>query len=306
MSDMPFRDAATEEAILDGTLLAVSGIGDLHPGLIRAMQEGEATYDVVRIIRGVPVFWEDHLMRMDESVKKTANRDLQQIFGKEIYSRLRGMATQVAGMQPGAWNPGGDAGAGHCNVKFIITADPAHLMAYVSQSYYPSVQEAEEGLPVDLFLHDRSIPSVKKLDLVYKQAVQERMQQLQVFELLLVNRDGYITEGSRSNVFFLLEDRIITSPLYAVLPGITRRYVLEACRNAGVKVEEKLLHRQGLGRAEAAFLSGTSIKVQPISRIGEIILPSGQHPVVRRIRQEYDRLLQNYIEAWEQAGSTGG
>ena len=47
-----------------------------------------------------------------------------------------------------------------------------------------------------------------------------------LYEVLLVNRDGVITEGSRSNVFFIKSGEVYTPPTDAVLPGVTRTMII--------------------------------------------------------------------------------
>ena len=114
--------------------------------------------------------------------------------------------------------------------------------------------------------------------------------------MLLVNDRGMITEGSKSNAFFVKNNAIYTAPGDAVLKGITRKYVFEACNNAGFDVKEQFIAADELKDISGAFLSGTSIKVLPISTIDGRTYNSSANPVVSAVRREYDKLLEKYIE----------
>ncbi|MDF2524282.1 MAG: hypothetical protein K0R31_1923 [Clostridiales bacterium] len=64
---------------------------------------------------------------------------------------------------------------------------------------------------------------------------------------------------------------------------------------AEVEVIESLMDAEDIKNIEGAFLSGTSIKVLPISKIGNLEYASGSHPVIVKIRDEYDKLIAGYI-----------
>ena len=82
-----------------------------------------------------------------------------------------------------------------------------------------------------------------------------------VYEVLLVNRESKVTEGSRSNLFFIREGVVRTAPDSEVLPGITRQKVLELISEEGFRLDIRSLALEELPSAEAAFLTGTSPKV---------------------------------------------
>ena len=81
-----------------------------------------------------------------------------------------------------------------------------------------------------------------------------------------------------------------------MLKGITRKYVFEACRNAGFDVGEEFVRADEIDEIEGCFLSGTSIKVLPVRSIDDIVLNSADNPVISDIRQEYDKILGEYID----------
>lgn len=262
----------------------------IHNGAIKSASEpvysdstsGRSAYEVIRIIDGVPLFFEDHFERMENTFKaigKTLELTRDQL-ADNIKRLLSANGTKV------------------CNVKLVVsdTEEGQQQVAYLSKSYYPSEAEADRGVKTGLIRIERKNPNAKILNKSYKDAVNEKMAEGGFFEVLLVNEQEKITEGSKSNAFFVKNGSIYTAPGASVLKGITRKYVFEACSNAGYAVKEQFVGAEELKNIDGAFLSGTSIKVLPIRTIDDIFLDSSANPVISSVRREYDKLLEKYIE----------
>ncbi len=244
---------------------------------------GKAAYEVIRIINGVPLFFEDHYERMRGSLESIGLLfELNATVIKESIVKLLTVNE-----------------SDNCNVKIVMYGDEASgqlvQLFYISKSHYPTKGEADMGVKTGLFQIERNNPNAKVLNQNYKNAVSAKMQEGGYFELLLVDSNGRITEGSKSNAFFIKDNSIITAPGEFVLRGITRQYVFAACKNAGFEVTEQFVEVGELQEIDAAFLSGTSIKVLPIKTIDHIELNSSANPVVDAVRYEYDKLLEKYL-----------
>ncbi|WHH58524.1 aminotransferase class IV [Petroclostridium sp. X23] len=239
-------------------------------------------YEVIRIIEKVPLFLEEHYLRLKKSF------DLLEMDLNISYEKLREQihvlveANQLI----------------NCNVKVIVylKEEVQSSLIYISRSYYPSSEEIKNGVPADLLYLERQNPNIKLVNDDYKKMVSDKIQQNDLFEVLLVNNDDKITEGSRSNAFFVEGKRVFTAPGEYVLKGITRQYILEACKKAGVEVVETLVDVAALNTIDAVFISGTSIKVLPVSNIGKKRYPSGSHSTVNAISSQYNSLIENYIK----------
>ena len=247
-----------------------------------AWQTGSQVYEVIRIIDGVPLFFEDHYARMGRSLHAIGGT---LTIGKADLKKQIAQLTAANGESNG-------------NVKMLVFAldGSQKSIGYVSKSYYPSAEQVNQGITVGLLQLERAKPNVKLVDQTYKQTVKKKIAESNFFEVLLVNHEGNITEGSASNVFFVRENKIFTAPGDAVLKGITRQYVFAACKNAGYEVTEAYTAVSGLDRVEGAFLSGTSIKVLPIAAIESHVYASAGHPAIVAVRDAYDRLLAEYIQ----------
>ncbi len=109
-----------------------------------------------------------------------------------------------------------------------------------------------------------------------------------------MNREGRITEGSRSNVFFVKDGCFVTAPAEEVLPGITRQKVIELLAGSGYALKEHSLSAAELPQVQAAFLTGTSPKILPIRSIGDLTLPV-DNAGVAYLQNEYNKLIDRYL-----------
>jgi len=112
--------------------------------------------------------------------------------------------------------------------------------------------------------------------------------------VLLIDSAGNITEGSRSNVFFVNNDKLYSAPGNKILQGITRIKILEICNIAGVRVVETEIPANGVNQYEAAFLTGTSPKVLPISTIEKVVYKT-DIPLLIELQILYNQLIDDYI-----------
>ncbi len=80
-------------------------------------------------------------------------------------------------------------------------------------------------------------------------------------EALLTDMNGYVAEGPGANVFFEKDGRLFTPSTGNILPGITRATVFEICMDLEIPVEEKLVTREELQEADAAFFCGTAAEI---------------------------------------------
>jgi branched-subunit amino acid aminotransferase/4-amino-4-deoxychorismate lyase len=93
-------------------------------------------------------------------------------------------------------------------------------------------------------------------------------------EAILVNARGRVLEGATSNVFAVLDGKVVTPPLAAgILPGITRRWALEALDELGIGKVERDLPRDEMARASEVFLTNAVQEVVPLAALDGRALP---------------------------------
>lgn len=108
-------------------------------------------------------------------------------------------------------------------------------------------------------------------------------------EAILMDVNGYVSEGSGENLFIVKNGKLITPPLSAsILAGITRDTVLTLAREEGIAVAEEMLTRDQLYLADEAFFTGTAAEITPIREVDNRKLGDGTvGPIARRLQQRY-------------------
>jgi branched-chain amino acid aminotransferase len=88
-------------------------------------------------------------------------------------------------------------------------------------------------------------------------------------EALQLDSLGYVASGAGANFFIEKEGKIITAPLGSILNGITRRTVLEICREHNIPTEERFFSLEEAYQAESAFFGGTAVEITGIKSLDD-------------------------------------
>lgn len=86
-------------------------------------------------------------------------------------------------------------------------------------------------------------------------------------EAIMLDTEGYVAEASGENIFIVRRQRVKTTPLTSILPGITRDSVLTIARDQGFRVQEERFTRDELYIADEAFFTGTAAEVTPVREV---------------------------------------
>ncbi len=104
-------------------------------------------------------------------------------------------------------------------------------------------------------------------------------------EALLLDTEGYVSEGAGENVFIVKSGKIYTPDLASCLDGITRDSVVTIARDLGIEVIEKRITRDEVYCADEAFFTGTAAEVTPIRELdGRAIGEGSRGPVTEKIQ----------------------
>jgi branched-chain amino acid aminotransferase len=108
-------------------------------------------------------------------------------------------------------------------------------------------------------------------------------------EGILINRDGFISEGSGENLFVIKNGVIRTNDENSsILLGITRDTAMTIARDLGYQVEIGNIRPEDLLECDEAFFTGTAAEVTPIRQVGEQVLGAGERgPVTTRIQDVF-------------------
>ncbi len=254
--------------ILNGELKAVKQY-------VSGENEG-GIYEVLRVVDGIPLFLEDHLERFSLSA---------QLAGKNIgYSD-----SQISDFLKTLIEKN------KVSVGNILIYCKINLEMFFISHVYPSDKMYVEGVSCGILQAERDIPNAKVLHTTVRNRADQIIAEKGFYELLLVDHLGKVTEGSRSNVFFVSENEIVTSPVNRVLVGITRQKTLQIAAELNIKVVEREINFSELQAFDAAFITGTSPKILPILKIDGFKF-NPQNQIVGQLIERYNGLIELYVK----------
>src|SRR4051812_44717469 len=255
----------------------------------RALQLGDGIYEVANVLAGVPTDEDAHLDRMERSLRELGmampmGRPALKFVMREMIARNK-IANGFLYIQ---------VTRGAVKRDHVPPDDPPRptvIMTMRGQDMAALATRMTQGIGVstqpDIRWGRCDIKTVQLLpNLLAKQAARRAG----AFEAWMVDRDGFVTEGASTNAWIVAEDgTVMTRDLSnAILPGVTRRIMLEAMAEAGAKVVERKFTVAEAKAAKEAFLSSaTGAAVPVISIDGQKIGDGTPGPLTCRIRELY-------------------
>ncbi len=256
--------------------------------LDRGFLLGDGVYEVIPVYQGLPFCLKEHLQRLQRSldgVRMANPHSIEQ--WSEIIARLvkdndgdnqavylqvtRGVAPRdhvfPEGIEPTA---------------FVMTNPIKPLPEWYKQDGIKAITVKDiRWAQCD----------IKAITLLPNSLLRQQAQDVGAQEAILI-RDGYMTEGSASNSYAVMDAVIYTAPKdEKVLPGITRDVVLELARSAGVPYREQAVSAEQLKQADEIWISSSTRELLPVTTLDDMPVGSGKPgPVWQQLDALYQRL----------------
>ena len=111
-------------------------------------------------------------------------------------------------------------------------------------------------------------------------------------EALMMDVNGFISEGSGENIFIVKDGVIITPTTKHCLNGITRQSVIQIARDLNYEVVEKDIQYDELVLADEAFFTGTAVEITPIREVDKKIIGSGERgPISNKLQEAFTQII---------------
>jgi len=249
--------------------------GELHDSEVfdqSMVYEGQSVYEVIRMVKGTPLFFNDHMERLSSSLSLQGREQLadSSALKKSIITLLRSDKKKETNIK----------------IVFNFNNDRKNYLIYFIESIYPTAEQYRMGVKGILFFAERKDPESKVINNKLRSSICSKLIYESAYEALLVNEQNRITEGSRSNIFFLKGDVLVTAAEKVILSGITRKHIIAICKDNGIKVEYSCVAVNDIADYEAVFMTGTSPMVLPFYCIDNVRF-NVSHPLMTRLRQLY-------------------
>ena len=234
--------------------------------------EGDSIYEVIRMVKGNPVFFFDHMKRLEASLRMQKRAVLADaaVLRRDIIRLSKSEKRKELNLK----------------IVFNYAKDQKHYLVYFIEPIYPSVEQYKKGVKGILFHAERKDPESKIINHKLRSSIYHKLILEGGYEALLVNEKNQITEGSRSNIFFLRNDILYTAPGEMVLNGITRKHILDICSENRIKVKFECVTADSMGDYDAVFMTGTSPAVLKFHSVNDTYFNTDV-PVADLLRQLY-------------------
>jgi D-alanine transaminase len=283
--------ASAALANIDGEMMPLSEakVSVLDRGFLL----GDAVYEVLRVYQGKPWLADEHFRRLARSLEaiRITGIDLDRL-------RRRMSATIAAGpfLEATVYIQitRGAAPRAH---PFPAGIRPLELL-WVQPFDDPYREARRNGAGVLLqpdVRWDRC--DIKSTNLLGNVLAMQAAREAGCLEAILYLPDGTLTEGTHTSFFGVLHGAVLTTPTSnAILPGITRRLILDLTSRAGIPVQEHVLRRDDLGEVSELFLTGTTSEVMPVVQVDNRSIGDGRPgPITRRLQDAYQEAVREFL-----------
>jgi len=229
---------------------------------------GFGVFDFLRTYNGVPFHLDDHLHRLERSARLIGlelPHSLEKIREITLETLRRNSHTES-------------------NIRLIVTGglssdgitpgDSPQLLIMITPVKEMPPQWYSEGAKIITCHVERFMPGAKTINYIPAILCQREARQQQAIEAIYVDRNGYMLEGTTSNLFVFIGDTLVTPPCDRVLPGITRQVVIRLAEKEFTLVERDL-HKDEVRLIDEAFLASTVREVAPITAIDSVKIGDG-------------------------------
>lgn len=245
------------------------------------VEVGSSLYEVIRINDSIPLFLEEHVDRLISSGK---------IIGHNLNISYEDVLSNISTLIE-------KNNVTNHNIKIVINNlqnSLPNIYFFFIKTSYPEDSLYEKGVKTFSYNAERDNPNAKIINTNLRTTINNLLKEKDCFEAILINNEGCITEGSRSNLFFIKDNTLYTTEGKDVLLGITRKRIIELSKLNGITVKEEPIFLDELKNFSSLFISGTSPKVLPINKVDDLDF-STKDPLLLKIMKIYNDEIDSYV-----------
>ncbi|MBI4582432.1 MAG: aminotransferase class IV [Planctomycetes bacterium] len=295
----PYRSAADPKILININGEVLPAQEAFVPAMDHGFLYGDSVYETLRTYHGRPFLLDRHLDRLERSMEKIGlaapcpRRELGEEVQRtveahwETYGKIPDLAVRLVVSR----------GEGHFGLDIALCPNP-HLLIYC----YPVPVLAErcyqEGIALVISEtrrnHPRALdPMVKSGNFLNNILAYRDAKKAGAHEAILLTADGFVAEGTTSNLFMVKGGTVLTPEAVGILDGITRAMVLEEAAAAGIPAEEAAIAVEALLAADEAFITSSLRGLVPAARIHGLPVGDGRPgKITRRLMQLYEALVE--------------
>lgn len=163
-----------------------------------------------------------------------------------------------------------------CNLKVLMYGSSRYTDATVyilaSAPFYPHRKWHREGVSLMSYQYERWMPQAKTLNMVASYYIYTQAQNNNCYDALLINQQGEILEGTRTNVYLVKDKTLISPPKDKILEGVTMKTIEKVLSATEYRIKYQTIKLADIKNYDGMFLSSTSSKILPVSKVDDTVL----------------------------------
>ena len=259
---------------------------------------GDGVYETLRVYEGRIFLWERHMARLRRSCELIA---LDLPMRDEAWIPIIAELLVRNGLQDAGLRLTVSRGEGELGIDPSLCPNPTIVVMAKPVVTYTD-QQREQGKVLHLSSVRRNpelaqSPQIKALSFLNNILAKQEAVRAGADDALMLNMDGYLSECTTSNIFFVKHRELYTPAVdCGILKGITRDVVIEIADKLEVCVEEGRYTMEQLRQADECFITNTGIEIMPVSRIGDCQIGQGKRgPLTGELRKVFTENLNRYL-----------
>lgn len=254
---------------------------------------GDGVYEVIKVYNKKPFYLFSHLRRLQKSA---ALIDIELPTKIEEIESIITDLVEVGDAREGYIYIQVTRGCAERDHLFPATIKPSMVM-YTRLFDYPQAMDLKKVKPIDCITmpDERWLNChIKSINLLPNVVARQRAHRAGAQEVLFYRPGGVVTEGTRSNIFAVIDGKVRTHPeSRLILSGITRGIVVDILRKHNMPFLEEEFYVEDLGNVSEAWTTSTVMEVKPVTSIGKIrLFEKEPGPLYRFIVEEFWKIVQ--------------
>jgi len=260
---------------------------------------GDGIYETLRAYQGIVFMFDEHLERLFRSASMISLKmpKTPRTIKNAVFKTMRANGHKDAVIRISISRGRGPVGLdpGLCPAPTFV------IMSWKFKKYPEDYYK--KGVRIAVVETRRNFrgalnPQIKSLNFLNNILAKIEAKERGSYEAVMLNYRGYLAEGTITNIFFVKHDTLYTPGIdVGILDGITRKVIIDAAKNLGIRVREGRFRKKDLYHAREVFISNTTMEVMPVAAVDNIRIGTGPGKITKALHEAYKKRVDEYIES---------
>lgn len=259
---------------------------------------GDGIYETMRAYGGRIFLLDKHLVRLKHSAEAIG---LQLPLSHEQVGEALNESLRVNKLLDAYVRLQVSRGPGEIGLDPALCPAPTMVIVVKPFKDYPA-EQYENGVSAAIVRTRRNHPlalnpAIKGTNFLNNILAKMESLKAGAYEGIMLNWEGYVAEGTISNIFTVKKSCLSTPHLdTGILEGVTRGLVLYLARKARIATKEAMLKPKDLTEADECFITNSTIEIMPVTMVDGRTIGNGKPgPITKALMQSYTSEVARHV-----------